>query len=578
MISFATGFLRRFLPVFLVLALGVADRAAAQAPPVGDAAAGQTVFTQTCALCHAAALGAGNIEIDGQGPSLAGVVGRKAAGAVSYPYSAALIKSGLTWDVPTLDKFLSDPGAMVPGTKMMMGTLRLPANFKPIAPPAETPGVPPAQDPGAWQNAKPGVTHHITLADLPPPFTTKSVDNSVRYVKPPGDEDFQTTPSSLAVPPGFTVKLFSKNLLNPRCVRVAPNGDIFVAETGANRVHVFRAADGADTPSLDQVYASNLYLPFGIAFYPPGKNPKWLYVANNDAIVRFPYHGGDVTAAGPPQVVVPKLRESPGGHTTRDLAFSPDGKRMYITVGSSSNVAEDMPPAPPGGVKAWESEHGLGAAWGFEAGRAEIFVTDPEGKTPLRPYANGIRNGVGLAVNPLNGDLWTSVNERDGLGDNLVPDYITRIKEGGFYGWPWFYIGNHQDPRWKDARGDLAGRALVPDVLVQAHSASLEMCFYEAKSGPALFPPEYHGDIFAAEHGSYNRHNRTGYKVIRVRLRNGIPTGEYDDFLTGFIVDDTSAWGRPVGVAVAHDGALLVSEDDCSTIWRVAYQGMKAGK
>ena len=590
MISFATGILRLFLLVLLTVALLVVDRAAAQAPPVGNPAAGMTVFTQTCALCHAAALGAGNIEIDGQGPSLAGVVGRKAAGAVSYPYSTALIQSGLTWDVPTLDKFLSDPGAMVPGTKMMMAisdaqiranliaylqTLRLPANFKPIPPPAETPGLPPAQDPGAWQNAKPGVTHRITLADLPPPYATKSVDNSVRYVKPPGNENFLTTPASLAVPPGFTVKLFSKNLQNPRCVRVAPNGDVFVAETGANRVHVFRTVDGADRPSLDQVYASNLYLPFGIAFYPPGNHPKWLYVANNDAIVRFPYHAGDVAAPGPPQVVVPKLRESPGGHTTRDLAFSPDGKRMFVSVGSSSNVAEDMPVQPPGGVKAWEAAHGLGAAWGFEAGRAEILVTDPEGKTPLRTYATGIRNGVGLAINPLNGDLWTSVNERDGLGDNLVPDYITRIKEGGFYGWPWFYLGNHKDPRWKDARGDLAGRALVPDVLVQAHSASLEMCFYNAAKGPALFPPEYRGDIFAAEHGSYNRHNRTGYKVIRVRLRNGIPTGEYDDFLTGFLTDDTSAWGRPVGVAVAHDGALLVSEDDCSTIWRVSYQGAK---
>src|ERR1700761_9230369 len=199
------------------------------------------------------------------------------------------------------------------------------------------------------------------------------------------------------------------------------------------------------------------------------------------------------------------------------------------------------------------------------------MVTDPEGKTPLRPFATGVRNGVGLAVNPLNGDLWTSVNERDGLGDNLVPDYITRIKEGGFYGWPWYYLANHPDPRWKGAREDLAGRALVPDVLVQAHSASLEMCFYNATKGPAVFPSDYRGDIFAAEHGSYNRHNRTGYKIIRVRLKNGVPTGEYDDFLTGFIVDDTSAWGRPVGVAVAHDGALLVSEDDCSTIWRVAY-------
>jgi len=588
-----TRFPRLFLPALLTVTLSLVNHAAAQAPLTGDPGVGQKLFAQNCALCHAAALGPGDIEIDGMGPSLAGVVGRKAAGALSYPYSDALGKSGLTWDAPTLDKFLSDPGALVPGTKMVMSipdpqmrsnviaylqTLRLPAGFTPAPQPALAPGLPPAQDPGAWQNAKPGVTHRITLADLPPPFATKSVDNSIRYVKPPGNEDFQTTPASLAVPPGFAVKLFAKGLWNPRCLRVAPDGNVFLAETGANRIHIFKTVDGADTPSFDGIYAEKLDQPFGIAFYPPGKKPKWLYVANNDSIVRFPYHSGDTKASGAPQVVVPKLANSPGGHTTRDIAFSPDGNRMYVSIGSNSNVAEDMLIAPPGGTQAWEAAHGLGAAWGSEAGRAVIMVTDPEGKTPLRPYANGVRNAVGLAINPANGDLWASVNERDGLGDNLVPDYITRIKEGGFYGWPWYYLGNHPDPRWKNARGDLAGRALVPDVLVQAHSASLEMCFYNATGGPALFPPEYRGDIFAAEHGSYNRHNRTGYKVIRVRLKNGIPTGEYDDFLTGFIVDDSAAWGRPVGVAVAHDGALLVSEDDCSTVWRVAYCGEKAAK
>jgi glucose/arabinose dehydrogenase/cytochrome c2 len=588
MTSPATSFLRLLAAIAALPLL-----AAAQGPPVGDAAAGGTMFSQNCALCHAAALGPGNIEIDGQGPSLVGVFGRKAAGAVSYPYSAALSHSGLTWDAPTLDNFLTDPGTLVPGTKMMIAipdpqvranliaylqTLKLPANVKLAAPPADFPGLPFAQDPGAWQNAKPGVKHHITVADLPAPYSSKSVDNSVRYVKPPGDEDFHTTPSSLAVPPGFTVRLFAKNLWNPRCLRVAPNGDIFLAETGANRIHIFRAADGADTPAIDQIYATGLNLPFGIAFYPPGPNPQWLYVANNDTIVRFPYHSGDVTAPGPPQVVVPKLCDSPGGHTTRDIAFSLDGTRMFVSVGSSTNVAEDMDVKPPADPKLWETDFGRGAAWGAETGRACILVTDPEGKTPLHSYANGIRNGVGLAVNPTTGDLWTSVNERDGLGDNLVPEYITRVKEGGFYGWPWFYLGSHQDPRWAGARPDLAGKVKVPDVLVQAHSASLEMCFYNAASGPALFPRTYRGDVFAAEHGSYNRHNRTGYKVIRVRVRDGVPTGEYDDFLTGFVVDDTSAWGRPVGVAVAHDGALLVSEDDCGTIWRVAYSAPPAGR
>jgi glucose/arabinose dehydrogenase len=580
------GYPRRLLFALVALALLAVGRAASQTPLAGDAVQGKTFFAQNCALCHSDALGPDNIEINGQGPSLVGVVGRGAGTAASYPYSPTLSTSGLTWDATTLDKFLSDPGALVPGTKMLVAipdpqvranaiaylqTLQFPANVKIAPAPSPTPAIPPSQDPGAWQNAAPGVAHHITVTDLPAPYATTSIDNSVRYVPPPGDEDLQTTPPDLAVPPGFTVKLFAKKLWNPRCLRVAPNGDIFLAETGAKRIHVFRSADGADTPTIDQVYASDLDLPFGIAFYPPGKNPHWLYVANNNVIVRFPYHNGDIQAAGAPEVVVPKLCDSPGGHTTRDIAFSLDGKRMFISVGSSSQIGEGIEHKSPAEIKAWEAGHGLGAAWGFETNRADILVTDPEGKTPLHTYATGIRNGVGIAVSPATGDLWTSVNERDGLGDDLVCDFITRVKEGGFYGWPWYYLGNIEDPRWKGARPDLAGKVIAPDVLVQAHSASLEICFYNATSGPALFPPEYRGDVFAAEHGSYNRHNRTGYKIIRVRVKDGVPTGEYDDFLTGFVVDDTSAWGRPVGVAVAHDGALLVSEDDNSSIWRVSY-------
>ena len=576
----------RVFAVLLTLALLI-TRASAQAPPVGDVSAGRTFFAQSCGLCHAAALGPGNIPIEGQGPSLAGVVGRGAGKAASFPYSAALSGSGLVWDAPTLDKFLTNPTEVVPGTKMMISipddqmranvitylqTLRLPDGVNLALAPAPTPAIPPAQDPGAWQNAAPGVKHHITVASLPKPYTTTSVDNSVQYVKPPGDEDLQTTPTGLAVPPGFTVKLFAKGLNNPRCLRVAPNGDIFLAETGGKRIHVFRAADGADTPAIDQVYASDLDLPFGIAFYPPGKNPQWLYVANNNAIVRFPYHNGDVTASGPPEIVVPKLCDSPGGHSTRDIAFSRDGKRMFVSVGSSSQVGDGLEEKSPADIKAFEADHGLGASWGFETNRADILVTDPEGKTPLKSFANGIRNGVGIAVNPITGDLWTSVNERDGLGDNLVPDYISRVKEGAFFGWPWYYLGSNHDPRWPGARPDLAGKVTVPDVLVQAHSASLEIAFYDATSGPALFPSEYRGDLFAAEHGSYNRHNRTGYKIIRVRLKHGVPTGEYDDFLTGFIVNDTSAWGRPVGVATAHDGALIVSEDDNSSLYRISYK------
>jgi glucose/arabinose dehydrogenase len=492
-----------------------------------------------------------------------------------------MLQSGLTWDAPTLDRFLTSPTTAVPGTTMPIAvgdagmrqnliayfsTLQVPAGVTVTAAPAPAPTLSPSEDPGAWENAAPGVKHHITVADLPPPYKTRSAGNGPHVVKaPPG--------ATLAVPPGFTVKLFAEHLSNPRIIRVAPNGDIFIAETGANRIHVMRAADGADTPSINQIFATGLDRPFGIAFYPPGANPQWIYVANNNSVVRFPYQNGDLAASGPVQVIVPQLEEGHGGHSTRDVAFSLDGKRMFISVGSGSNDAESMSKKSVADAQAWEAEHGLGAAWDAETNRADILVTDPEGQQPLHTFATGIRNGVGIAVNPETGDLWSSTNERDALGDDLVPDYITRVKEGGFYGWPWYYMGDSEDPRHKGQRPDLAGHILVPDVLLQSHSASLEMCFYTATSGVAAFPAEYQGDAFAAEHGSWNRSNRTGYKLIRVRLNHGVPTGEYDDFLTGFVVDNQSVWGRPVGVAVAHDGALLMSEDGHGTIWRISYAG-----
>ena len=551
----------------------------AQAQDAGDASLGKVTFQQSCAVCHADSMGPGNTEIVKQGPGLVGVVGRHAAASATFNYSAALRNSGLTWDAPTLDRFLTGPAALVPGTTMpiavanpadrsnliaYLSTLKAPTGAA-LAGQPTSPAPLPSPTPGDWQNAAPGVTHHITVADLPPPFATHSAGNAPQVVKQPPD-------AALSVPPGFTVRLFASGLWNPRIIRIAPNGDIFIAETGAKRIQVLRAADGADAPSVNQVFADGLDGPFGIAFYPPGKNPHWLYVANNNSVVRFAYHNGDLKAQGSPQVIVPKLTDSHGGHSTRDVAFSLDGKRMFISVGSGSNVAEGMSKKSPDEIRQWEADHGFGAAWDSETHRADILVTDPEGHQPLHPFATGIRNGVGIAVNPETGDLWTSTNERDGLGDDLVPDYITRVKKGGFYGWPWYYLGM-EDPRLAGQRPDLAGKALVPDVLLQAHSASLEMCFYTATSGVAAFPAEYRGDAFAAEHGSWNRSTRTGYKLIRIRLDHGVPTGEYDDFLTGFVVDNRSVWGRPVGVAVAHDGALLMTEDGYGTLWRIVYTG-----
>jgi glucose/arabinose dehydrogenase len=354
-------------------------------------------------------------------------------------------------------------------------------------------------------------------------------------------------------------------------VRIAPNGDIFVAETKAGRVRVLRAAAGAHKPSQSEVFASGLDGPFGIAFYPPDPAPQWLYVATNNQVVRFAYHPGDMQARAASQIVVAKLADTATGHSTRDIVLSADGARMFVSVGSGSNAAEGEPHKTPAEVREWEAAHGLGAAWAGEANRADVLIFNVDGKEPARIFATGIRNCVGLAVQPNTGDVWCATNERDGLGDDLVPDYATRVHEGAFYGWPWYYLGSHEDPRHAGERPDLAGKVTLPDVLFQSHSAPLTLVYYEATSGVAAFPREYLGDAFVALHGSWNRSHRTGYKVVRVRFKDGAPSGEYQDFLTGFVVDDGHVWGRPVGVAVALDGALLVSDDASNTLWRVAF-------
>lgn len=410
---------------------------------------------------------------------------------------------------------------------------------------------------GDWRADKPGISRHLTAADLPKPGATPSTANMSHSVPRPASAIPQA-------PAGFKVELFAEGLSGPRILRVAPNGDIFVAETHAGRIHVLRAPDGGSKPDANEIYASGLKQPFGIAFFPSGDNPQWVYVANTDSVVRFPYKAGDIKATGKPEVVVAAL-PSGGGHSTRDIAFINGDKRMLISVGSASNVAEGMG-APAGGLPSWGGQHPLGASWGYETDRADVMAFDPDGKNP-GIFATGIRNCVGLAVHPKTGDVWCSTNERDGLGDDLVPDYVTRVKQGAFYGWPWFYIGDHEDPRHAGERPDLKDKITVPDVLIQPHSASLGLTFYNGNA----FPAEYRGDGFAAEHGSWNRSKRTGYKVVRIRLKDGVPTGAYEDFITGFVVNDSDVWGRPVGVAVAHDGALLISEDSSGTIWRVSH-------
>ena len=408
---------------------------------------------------------------------------------------------------------------------------------------------------GDWKRDKPGVVRAITAKDLPKPGAAPSAGNYSHVVARPAGAAPQ-------VPDGFAIDVFADGLSGPRQIRVAPNGDIFVAETGAGQIRVLRAADGAPKPSANQVYANGLHQPFGIAFYPSTGEPKWVYVANTDSVVRFAYRSGDLKATAAPETIVAELPHG-SGHSTRDIVFARDDGKFFVSVGSGSNVAEGM--AKPAAAEI--AKLPLGASTGSEAERADVLSFDPDGKNKT-VFATGIRNCVGLAIHPATGDLWCSTNERDGLGDNLVPDYVTRVRQGGFYGWPWYYLGGNEDPRRAGERPDLKDKVTVADVLIQAHSASLGLTFYNG----SMFPADYKGDGFAAEHGSWNRASRTGYKVIRIRTRNGIPTGEYEDFVTGFVVDERAVWGRPVGVAVAHDGALLVSEDGNGAIWRIMHR------
>jgi hypothetical protein len=414
---------------------------------------------------------------------------------------------------------------------------------------------------GDWRLDAPGVVHRISSSSLPPPFESRSAANGPSVAARPAG----VLPK---VPEGFSVQLYASGLRLPRVMRTAPNGDVFVAESGAGRIRVLRGVDAAGKPERVEIFATGLDKPFGLAFWPPGPNPQFLYVANTNTIERFNYRNGDLQAQAPPAIVVPQIAPTAFHHWTRDIVFSADGRSMYISVGSASNVGETMPREQPADIKTYQARRGLGAAWGDEESRADVLEFDPDGGN-RRVFATGIRNCVGLAMHPQTHDVWCSTNERDGLGDNLPPDYVTRVVPHGFYGWPWYYIGDHQDPRHAGERPDLAAHVNLPDVLIQPHSAPLAMTFYTG-SGNAAFPADYQGDAFVALHGSWNRSQRTGYKVIRLHLHNGVPDGGYIDFLTGFVADDNHVWGRPVGVTVAQDGALLVSEDGNGTIWRVA--------
>lgn len=377
--------------------------------------------------------------------------------------------------------------------------------------------------------------YEITPASLAPPKLGPDADNPPRVVPQPAD-------ATLHMPPGFEASVFAEgDFKNARWMARAPNGDVFVTDAVAATVIVLRDTDGDGKADARFVFAKDLTLPFGLAFW---KN--YLYVGMTNAVVRFSYKPGQTEAQGPPE----KIADLPGRgyrqHWTRNVIFDPSGKKLYVTVGSESNVDVEKEPL-----------------------RATISEYNPDG-SGKRIFASGLRNPIGLAFHPATKRLWAAVQERDLLGDDLPPDYFTEVKDGGFYGWPYSYIGRNEDPRRKGERPDLVNTAIVPDVLIQAHSAVLGLVFYNGK----MFPSEYRGDAFIALHGSWNRSKRTGYKIIRVPFKGNKPVGHYEDFLTGWMLgeDRREVWGRPVGLLVLKDGSLLITDDGANKIWRVTYR------
>ncbi len=369
------------------------------------------------------------------------------------------------------------------------------------------------------------------LPKLAEPFATPSVRNAAGVIPKPDRAQLQA-------PSGFSISVYAEDLQQPRMMLLAPNGDLFVAQSRPGSVVVLRDTNNDGKPDTRSIYAQGLQGVFGMAFH-----DGYLYLGRTDSIVRYKYQPGDTQAKGMPE----KLLDLPtGGHSTRNLIFSRDGKKMYVAVGSQSNKSAGEDPQ-----------------------RAAINEYNPDG-TGHRVFASGLRNPVGLALQPGTDVLWTAVNERDTLGDDLVPDYTTSVKDGGFYGWPYSYIGSHPDPEHVGKMPDLVKRALVPDVLIPAHSASLGIAFYTGTQ----FPQRYRNGLFIGLHGSWNRSKLAGYRVAFVPFQNGKP-GPIEDFVTGWIVDGGNpgtTWGRPVGVLVDRDGSLLVADDGGNKIWRVSYK------
>ena len=404
------------------------------------------------------------------------------------------------------------------------------------------------------------MSYQSTGDSLPQPYASKSVMNFSKVIGWPEGK----TP---VAPEGFTVMPFATGLINPRNIYVADNGDVFVAEantviTGlkrigaaiigaskaqrldesANRITLLRDTNNDGLPDQRTVFLSNLDMPFGMLII-----NNYFYVANTDALWRYPYKAGDTMMVSKGEKIVSLPKGGYNNHWTRNLLANKDKTKIYISVGSGSNAAEN-------GME-------------DEIRRANILEINPDGSGE-KIYAGGLRNPVGMGWAPGTNTLWATVNERDKLGDELVPDYATSVKQDGFYGWPYSYFGQHEDPRLKDIqRPDLVKKAIVPDIALGAHTASLGLVFYDASA----FPEKYHGGMFIGQHGSWNRSVLSGYKVVFIPFRNGIPSGKPEDFLTGFIADASKkqVYGRPVNLAVLKNGSLLLADDSGNTIWMI---------
>ncbi|SFG04210.1 Glucose/arabinose dehydrogenase, beta-propeller fold [Pontibacter chinhatensis] len=377
---------------------------------------------------------------------------------------------------------------------------------------------------------------------LPSPDTTHRAEKRSKAIGWPAGK----TPTA---PAGFTVTKFAGDLKHPRRIYVAPNKDIFVVESddegkSANQITIFRDTNSDGKPELREVFLTGLNQPYGMLVL-----NNYFYVANTDGLLRYPYKEGQTKITGQGEKILSLPAGGYNHHWTRNLIARPDGSKIYVSVGSASNVGE----------------YGMQE----EERRAAILEINPDGSGE-RIFASGLRNPVGMDWAPGSNTLWTAVNERDNLGDDLVPDYLTSVQESGFYGWPYAYFGQNEDPRRKGERPDLVQKTIVPDMPLGSHTSSLGLAFYKGNK----FPEKYRNGAFVGQHGSWNRSEFSGYKVVFVPFQNGRPAGSYEDFLTGFIADaaKNEVYGRPAGVAELPDGSLLVADDDGNTVWRVAAQ------